>query len=583
MSTTVPVPAPTPDSAPAPEPALAFSPRRWWALAALTLSVLIIGLDGTIITVALPTLATELGADSAQLQWVSGGYLLALSVGMLPIGLLGDRYGHKRLLVSGIALFGAASLAGVLASTTAEVIAVRAVLGLAAAMIMPLSMAILPRIFGKAELPKAIATWTAATALGMPVGPVVGGWLLSHFWWGSVFLFNLPVVVVALIAGVWLLPADRTRARRRDRTAASDAGRARTGASAAPAPFDLLGTVLSALGIIALVYGTILVPEDGWGSPTVLATIIGGLVLLAVFVRHQRRTAHPLVDLGLFADRRFRWGTLLAVFVNFAVMGILFVVPQYLQGVLGNDALGTGIRILPLIGGLMAAATLSEALVPRLGARTVIAAGLALLAAGSLLGATSGSGDGYGFAALWLSLTGFGFGSAMVPATSLVMGSLPAERSGQGTSLLETVQQVGGVLGVAGLGSLLSAGYLARLSVSGLPNAAADAARDSVTGGDAVAVRLHDPQLLASAHDAFSHGMSLVLIACGAISLVAAVLAVAFLPRPAERPEGAASGAPAPVAGVTTEAAEAAGKTVPAQVPAGEVAVPAAEHGQSMA
>ncbi|SFF66022.1 drug resistance transporter, EmrB/QacA subfamily [Actinacidiphila alni] len=548
-------------------PALAHSPRRWWALAALTLSVLIIGLDGTIITVALPTLATELGADSAQLQWVSGGYLLALSVAMLPIGLLGDRYGHKRLLVGGITLFGAASLAGALASTTAQVIAVRAVLGLAAAMIMPLSMAILPRIFGKEELPKAIATWTAATALGMPVGPVVGGWLLSHFWWGSVFLFNLPVVVVALIAGVWLLPSDRTRDGL-DRTSEH-----RT------APFDLLGTVLSALGITALVYGTILVPEDGWGSPTVPATIVGGLVLLAVFVRHQRGTAHPLVDLRLFADRRFLWGTLLAVFVNFAVMGILFVVPQYLQGVLGSDALGTGLRILPLIGGLMLAAALSEALVPRFGARTVIAAGLALLAAGSLLGATSGSGDGYGFAALWLSLTGFGFGSAMVPATSLVMGSLPAERSGQGTSLLETVQQVGGVLGVAGLGSLLSAGYLARLSVSGLPDGAADAARDSVTGADAVAARLHDPRLLSSAHDAFTHGMSLVLIACGAISLVAAVLAVLFLPGAGTAELGTEEAGRAKAA----LKAGAARETATVTDAAGEVAAPAPEHGQSMA
>jgi EmrB/QacA subfamily drug resistance transporter len=541
-------------SAPAPPapPSLAQSPRRWWALAALTLSVLIVALDGTIINVALPTLSGELGADSAQLQWIGGGYLLALSVAMLPIGLLGDRYGHKRLMIGGITLFGLASLAGALAGSADQLIAVRSVLGLGAALIMPLSMAILPRVFAKEELPKAIAVWTTATAIGMPVGPLVGGWLLSHFWWGSVFLFNLPVVAVALVAAVWLLPSDRTIDRDRD---------------GAAAPFDLAGTVLSGLGIIALVYGTILVPDDGWGSPLVLGSLIGGLVLLAAFVRRQRRTPHPLVDLRMFRDRAFSWGIALAVFVNFAVMGILFVMPQYLQAVLGHDAFGTGIRVLPLIGGLMVAATLTETLVARFGTRTVVSAGLALLAAGALLGATTSVGDGYGFTALWFTVAGLGFGMAIVPATSMVLSTLPTERSGQGTSLLETVQQLGGVLGVAALGSLLSSGYLSRLTVSGLPGSAAGTARDSVTGADSVAASLHDPRLLASAHGAFVHGMNLVLMTCGALALVAAVLAAVFLPSSA-------------AAGANVDGGAAAGG---AAEPAGDVAGSVPEHGQSLA
>ncbi|SHM18771.1 DHA2 family efflux MFS transporter permease subunit [Actinacidiphila paucisporea] len=527
--------------APAPPP-LANSPRRWWALAALTLSVLIIALDGTVITVALPTLSGELGADSAQLQWINGGYLLALSVAMLPVGLLGDRYGHKRVLIGGIALFGLASLAGTQAGSPGQLIAVRTVLGLAAAMIMPVSMAVLPRVFGPAELPKAIGAWTAATAVGMPVGPLVGGWLLNHFWWGSVFLFNVPVVVLALIACVWLLPADRARER-------------------GPAvPFDTVGTGLSAVGITALVYGTILVPDDGWGSPRVLGGVVGGALVLAVFAWWQQRCPHPLVDTRLFADPRFRWGTLIAVFVNFALMGIMFVVPQYLQEVLGHDALGTGLRILPLIGGLMAAATLGETLVPRLGTRVVVAAGLLVFAAGTLVGAATGTGDGYAYAALWLTMTGFGFGLAVVPATSLVMASLPAQASGRGTSLLETVQQVGGVLGVAGLGSLLSAGYLAGLSTGGLSRQDADAARDSVSGAGAVAARLRDRDLTASAHHAFVHGMSLALLVCAGIALAGAVLAALFLPA-----RGGRTGA---------------GDAVPA---AREVATSPAEHGQSLA
>ncbi|NJP43680.1 MFS transporter [Streptomyces sp. PRB2-1] len=498
-------------SAPTPPPP-ARSPRRWWVLAALTLSVLTVALDSTVVSVALPTLAGDLGADSAQLQWINGGYLLALSVAMLPIGLLGDRYGHRRTLLAGVSLFGLASLAGTQAGSPGQLIAVRTVLGLAAAMIVPVSMAVLPRVFDADEVPKAIGVWTAATALGMPVGPLVGGWLLSHFWWGSVFLFNVPLFAVALAACLLLLPADPPR-------------------GAAPAaPFDVLGTLLSALGITGLVYGTILVPGDGWGDPKVLAGVLGGALLLGLFLAHQRRHPHPLVDIRLFADPRFGWGTLVAVFVNFAVMGILFVVPQYLQAVLGHDAFGTGLRVLPLIAGLMAAAGLSEQLVPRLGARVVVPAGLLVLAAGTLLGAATGSGDGYGYAAVWLAVTGLGFGLAVVPATSLVMASLPAEGSGRGTSLLETVQQVGGVLGVAGLGSLLSAGYLARLRLTGLSGPDAGQARDSVSGADEVAARLARPDLTDTAHRAFLHGMGLALLVCCAIAVAGAVLAALFLP-----------------------------------------------------
>ncbi|WP_406840626.1 MFS transporter [Streptomyces sp. AHU1] len=520
------------DATLSPPPALANSPRRWWALAALTLCVLIIGLDGTIINVALPSMAQELGADSAELQWISGGYLLALSAAMLPVGMLGDRFGHKKLLVAGIALFGLASGAGALVDSTGAVITVRAVLGLAAAIITPLSMAILPKIFAQEELQKAIATWTGATALGLPIGPLVGGWLLNHFWWGSVFVFNIPVVAAALIASVWLLPDD---SRRHEAGAARAAGRA-PAAEEKQGSFDLLGTVLSATGITALVYGTILQPTKGWSDVQVTGSLIAGVVLLVGFVLHQRRIPHPLVDLKLFGDHRFGWGALIAVFVQFAVVGILFVLPQYLQGVLGADAFGTGLRLLPMIGGLMGAAALSDGLVSKLGSRTVIPIGLLLLAVGGLLGSFTRNGDGYGSVALWLTLTGLGFGLAIVPATTLVMSSLPPERSGAGTSLLETLQQVGGVLGVAVLGSLLSSCYLDQLSTDHLSAPAAHTARDSVLGADAVASQLHDKALLTSAHSAFVHGMSLVLVVCAVSSLLAAVLAVVFLPARSQDP-----------------------------------------------
>jgi len=261
------------------------------------------------------------------------------------------------------------------------------------------------------------------------------------------------------------------------------------------------------------------------------------VLLLVGFVGRERRAADPLVDLGLFTRRAFTAGSLLGVVVNFEVTGILFVVPQYLQGVLGQNALGTGLRVLPLIGGLLVAATLSEALTARAGARVVVPVGLGVLAAGAFLGASGQVTAGYGFVAAWLAVTGLGFGLAVVPATSLVLSSLPPRRAGAGTSLMETVQQVGSVLGVAALGSVLNAGYLSRLDVAGLPAPAADAARDSLPAAAAVADRLGDPALLASAQHAFGHGMSLVLVVCGVISVVAAVLAVTFLPRRDRRPD----------------------------------------------
>lgn len=499
------------------------SPRRWWGLAALVLSVLVISLDGTIINVALPTLSQKLGATNSQLQWIGGGYLLTFAAVMLPIGLLGDRYGHKKLLMAGVTIFGGASLGGVLVDSPGALIAVRALMGVGAAMIMPLTMAILPKIFPKDELDKAIGTWTAAASIGMPVGPLVGGWLLNHFWWGSIFVFNLPVVAIALVFVVLMLPADPSRAERAE--------------GGAPQPFDGLGTVLGGFGITAIVYGTILVPEDGWGDPKVLGTLIAGVALLVGFVVRERTAKAPLVDFGLFSSRKFLWGTVVAVFVNFCIMGILFVVPQFLESVLGNDAFGTGLRLLPLIGGLLVGAQLAEAFVPRLGPRVVIPIGLLVLAAGTFLGARTTTGDGYGWAVIWLVVTGAGFGLAIVPGTSMVLGSLPEEGTGAGSSLLETLQQVGGVLGVAGLGSLLSYGYLHRISTDGLPAQVAHAARESVTGADVVAGQTHNHELLLSAHTAFIHGSNMVLVACGLVSLLAAVLGALFLPPKSQFPQ----------------------------------------------
>jgi Na+/melibiose symporter-like transporter len=354
----------------------------------------------------------------------------------------------------------------------------------------------------------------------MPVGPLVGGWLLNQFRWQSIFIVNLPVVAAALIACAWLLPADgHRRASRRG-------------------SFDLAGAGLSALGIVAVVYGTIEQPTQGWGSAQVIVSLAVGVAALSAFLAWERKAPHPLVDLGMLRDRRFAIGAMIAVLVMFAASGILFVVPQFLQGVLGYDAFGTGLRILPLIGGLMLSAAVSDSLVPRLGARVVIALGLLALVAGGLLGSRTSGETGYGFTALWLAVTGLGFGVAIVPATTLVMSSLPEERTGSGTSFLETVQQVGSVLGIAGLGSVLSARYLAHLDLTGLPAAAASAFRDSIGSADAAGAG--DPDLLAQAHLAFIAGMNGVLEICAVVALVAVAVAACLIPRGAGKAQVAA-------------------------------------------
>ncbi|WP_204057894.1 DHA2 family efflux MFS transporter permease subunit [Microbispora corallina] len=480
------------------------STSRWWALGALVLSVLVIGMDATVLNVALPTLATDLHATTGDLQWIVDAYMVPFAALMLPAGAFGDRFGRKRLLLAGLAAFAVASVIAMVASGTGPLIAARALMGAGGALIMPLSTSILPVIFGPAERGRAIAAWTAAMALGLPLGPIVGGYLLDHFWWGSIFLVNIPVVAAAMLVTAVSVPESRDPSAPR---------------------LDLIGALLSVSGLAALVYGIIEAPSQGWGDPAVLAGLGAGLVLLIAFVVVETRRSPAMTDLGLFRSRVFAWGAVGATFVSLGMTGVLFVVPQYLQAVLGHDALGTGVRVIPMVAGLMAGGLVGERLTARLGLRAVMTAGLVVLAAGFGLGATTGAGSGYGLTASWLAVLGAGVGLAMVPAMDGVLAALPEERTGSGSATLQTVRQVGGTLGVAVLGSLLSAVY-----VAGLPSGAPAAAADSITAAVGVAARTGDGALLRTAREAFVSAMDQVLLVCGGVSLLAAVLVAAFLP-----------------------------------------------------
>ncbi|WP_214103707.1 DHA2 family efflux MFS transporter permease subunit [Acrocarpospora catenulata] len=468
---------------------------RWWALSALVLSVLVIGLDATVLNVALPTLAVDLGASTGDLQWIVDAYLVTFAALLLPAGVFGDRLGRKRLLVAGLAAFGVASAVAMLAGSIGWLIAARALMGAGAALIMPLSTAILPSIFPAAERAKAIAVTTAGMAIGLPLGPIVGGYLLDHFWWGSIFLINLPAVAIALLAVVVLVPESRDPASPR---------------------LDVPGTLLSVTGLAALVFGVIQAPADGWGSARVLTPLLAGTALLVVFVLVEMRSRAPMMDLSLFRDRVFLWGSVAASLVSLGMMGVLFVVPLYLQAVLGFDAMATGLRIVPMIVGLMAGGLAGERLLKVARLRPIMTAGLLLLAAGLALGALlPGS---YGYTAVWLTVAGAGVGLTMVPAMDGVLATLPEDRTGMGTGVLQTLRQTGGAFGVAGLGSLLSAVY-----VGDLPSGAPSAVRESVAAG----VRV--PEFAEAARAAFGAAMDAVLWSCGAAAVLSAALVALFL------------------------------------------------------
>jgi EmrB/QacA subfamily drug resistance transporter len=510
--------------------------RRWWALIAIAASVLVVGLDLTVLNLALPTLARDLHASTGDLQWFASAYSLVVAAVLLPAGMIGDRYGRKRVLLIALALFGASSAACAYAGSSGALIAARALLGLGAAAILPLSLSILPVFFTDAERPRAIAVIMGATFVGYPVGPLLGGWLLDKFWWGSVFLINVPVVVLALIAVAALMPESR----------------------AEPRPtLDVPGVLLSSAGLTGLTYGCIRAGQDGWSDAAALATLGCGAAVLVAFVAWERRAgrgphAHPLVELGLFRSAGFTWGSVLTTLVSFALFGILFAMPQYFQDVRGLNALGSGLRLLPMIGGLVVGMLAGTRLAsprrgspPAVGAKSLVTSGFVVMSVALAFGAVTKADSGTGFTAAWFTAVGLGLGLALPAAMNAAIGAVSAEHSGAGSALISAMRQVGATIGVAVLGTVLNSAYRGRLDLAGMPAHLAGVARQSVAGGIAVAHLTGSDLLLGSVRGAFVHALDVMLLVCGAIALVAALLALAFLPRGRAARETATEPSPA--------------------------------------
>ncbi|MGD0167372.1 MAG: MFS transporter [Gaiellaceae bacterium] len=483
--------------------------RRWWVLAAFVPATLAIGLDATVLSVALPTLTGKLGATTSQAQWFFAAYTLVFAAAMVPGGMLGDRFGRKKMLVIALVIFGLGSLACAYSSTPGEFIAARVVLGLGGAIATPMILGALPVLFSEGERGKAIATIMAATMLGYPIGPILGGWLLTHYWWGWVFLMNLPVVVLALVAVIVFQPESRSEKAQR---------------------FDPLGILTCVVGLALLTYGMIEAGQKGWGNSSALAEMIGGLAVVVFFVLLERRVRDPLVDLKLFGSSGFRWGTILATVMSFAMFGLLFAVPAFLQEVLGVNAEGVGLRLLPMIGGLIVAAAIGTRLADRAGARLTVGLGFVLFSVAMAMGATTGRASSELFLATWITLCGAGIGLAMPTAMDAALGALSAERAGSGSGVIQAVRMVGGTFGAAVLGSVLNTVYRGGLDLAGLPARAAIAVRGSVVGGIAEAHKIGSSSLLDSVEGSFVHGMSVMLWVCAAGGLLGAVLASVYLP-----------------------------------------------------
>lgn len=493
--------------------ALRSGSRRWWALGAVSLCVLAVSLDGTVLSVALPTLSGALRASNSDLEWFVSGYLLLLAAGVLPAGLIGDRIGRKRLLLASLAVFGVGSLLCAQARSAGMFLAARLLMGLAGAGLTVMALSAVAVLFDDRERSKAVGIYEAANFLALPLGPILGGWMLSRFWWGWLFLINLPVVAVGLIVGTVLIPESRA-ARRPE--------------------LDPVGAGCATVGLVALTYGLIRAGAAGWGDPAVLCLIAAGLVALAGFASWERRLAglgrQPMVDPRLFRSASFSWGAALSGVAGLGMIGLLFVMPQYFQAVQGADALGSGLRLLPLVGGLVAGALPAGALVKVLGAKVTVTVGFVLLGAGSLLGTATTAGSTTAFVSTWMAVLCAGSGLALTAATAASLSRLPQERSGIGSAVVQAFQKTAGPFGAAITGSTLAAVYQSHLDLTGLTPAAAATARQSIDGGITVAGQIGSAAFARSVRDAFVRGMDVSLVVAAGVAAFGVVAALAFLP-----------------------------------------------------
>jgi EmrB/QacA subfamily drug resistance transporter len=486
--------------------------RRWYTLAVLCLSLLVIVVDTTIVNVALPTLARDLQASASGLQWIVDAYTLTFAAILLLAGALADRYGRHHALRAGLITFAAASLAAAFTHTTAELIAARAVMGIGAAFIMPATLSVISNVFTDPhERAKAIGLWAAVSGLGVAIGPLAGGWLLAHFSWSSIFLVNLVPVAIALVAGHWLVPPSKApQARRIDRT----------------------GAVLSVAALTALTYTLIQAPDAGWLSATTGVRAAITAILIAAFIVSQARSDHPMMPVGFFANPRFASASASVTLLFFALSGIVFLTTQVYQFVLGYSPLQAGLRSLPSAAVLAVVSPLSAQLAKRAGTRLPVTLGLVMVTAGLADYATATASSGYLHYVIAMSVLSAGVALAMAPCTTAVMQAIPPAQAGIGSAVNDTTRNIGSVLGVAVLGSITASVFASRMTGAAhtvgahLAGASGHAATSSIGAVVAIAHRMSAAAAAPLVHTADAAFVAATVHAAVAAAIVTAIGAV---------------------------------------------------------
>ena len=497
-------------------------PRRRAILAVMCLSLLVVVIDNTILNTALPTLARVLHASTSGLQWITDGYTLTFAALLVMAGALGDRFGRRNALVVGLVIFAAGSAWAALSGDSSILIAARALMGVGAAFVMPATLSILTTVFPARERAGAISAWSAIAGIGIVVGPTLGGLLLDHFYWGSVFWVNVPLVAVAVAAVTIAVP--------------HLPGRREAGTR-----LDLIGALLSAAAMLAIVDAVIEGPNRGWTSATTLGELAAGAVLVAAFIYRELHVANPLIDVRVFRYRAFSAASSAIGLTFLALFGSLFALTQYLQLVHGYSPLSAGVRALPFAAAVMATAPVSSVLVARFGIRVVVPAGLTAMGGGLVLLTQVTPTTSYSFLAIGVAIMGAGMGLVMAPSGASIMSVLPAEQYGAGSAVNDTVQELGASLGIAVIGSVVASSFRHSLATSGLPAAVVKAAQPSIAQADAVAAHAgrFAPYVLEAAHQSFTTAMTTGFTVAGTIAVGAAVVVAIALPRRAARAAGA--------------------------------------------
>jgi EmrB/QacA subfamily drug resistance transporter len=496
--------------------------HRGVALAVLCLAAFTINVDTTIVNIALPSLVRQLDASTRQLQWVVDAYTLTFAALVLAAGSLSDRYGRKGALLAGLAVFGVATAVGGLVHSPEALIAVRAVMGVGAALIFPATLSIISNLYTeRGERARAIGLWGAMTGLGVALGPVCGGWLLEHFWWGSVFVAMAPVAAVTFLGGVLFVPTSR---------------------DPSTPPVDVGGLALSTVAIGTLVFTIIEAPERGWTDPATIGGFALAAAVAAVFVAWERRRAHPMLDVSLFRNLRFSAASGSIMVIFFALAGFIFLITQYFQFLKGYAPLSTGVRILPVAMCIAVGSLVGVRLSVTLGNKAVVATGVFLVGVSFAWVSANSAATAYGAIVGQMILAGLGMGLTTAPATEAIMGVVPKEKAGIGSAVNDATRELGATLGVAIIGSVYASLYASGIQdLSGsVPAPALDAAQDSIGAAIAVSNELGPAgqPLLEAARSAFFDGFQLGCLVAAGVLFAGAAFAARYLPaRPAPQSE----------------------------------------------